>query len=293
MGELVLPFSGGAYDEDVVFDVSSDGGGGTAVQGRGSGDRGGYGGVGVAGTAVSGGVGVFGKVEGVDRDGDPGTGVYGEADRGVGVFGTANGSWGDGLAAGVAGLGPIGVKGISFAPGEPGVFGVNDAGVGVYGESASGFAMRAEGHVTQRRDKGGWVKAMVRVTHSDDPESPIRVIQHCFNSQPNAGGGGGQPCGFQLARVDRGVYIIDFGFSVSDRFISVTAESRPSGVNPLDPGTTVPSYDPFSTNFVVANVSIPSPNQIMVVTYIALGDIAHQQVRGFLPTDANFYLVVF
>ena len=60
----------------------------------------------------------------------------------------------------------------------------------MYGKNLSGgFAMGAEGNVTQNRDKGGWVKAMVYV---DADGSMIR----CFNSTLAGNAASTVPCGF-------------------------------------------------------------------------------------------------
>jgi hypothetical protein len=68
------------------------------------------------------------------------------------------------------------------------------------------------GNVTQPRDKSGLVKAMVYVNQTG-------TILRCYNSQVS----GAMPC----ATVDHftnGGYTVDFGFQISDRFYSVTAQ---------------------------------------------------------------------
>jgi hypothetical protein len=67
------------------------------------------------------------------------------------------------------------------------------------------------GNVSQRRDRGGTVKAMVYV-NSDG------TVNRCFNGQTGASTGN---CGFVTGRSGSD-YSIDFGFQVTDRFASLT-----------------------------------------------------------------------
>ncbi len=231
-------------------------------------------GIGVTGNSDNGGIGVEGVAVGLTFDGRGGRGVFGATNHGgIGVLGKSGGVDGDGV------------------PGQ-GVFGSSQTGVGVYGQTTSGFAMAAEGDAVQSRSMGGWIKAMVYLAASD-PTSSVRTIQRCFNSQRALTSNNPGDCGFQEHRLDSGVYVIDFGFTVDDRYVSVTAESSPSGTNPLNPSTRIPSYDPFTTNFVIANCSFFSASEVMVVTYVPVMDYVNQRVAGFLPTDCNFFLSVF
>jgi hypothetical protein len=142
--------------------------------------------------------GVWGRSTGASR------GVYGDSVTGEGVHGES-----------VSGTG---VAGVSHGPDAAAVVGVNDTGGnGVFGQSFggfnTGFAMVADGHVKQTRDRGGWAKAMAYV--SDDGS-----IQQCYNSQTPVLHATGD-CGISVTIV-AGTYSIDFGFDVSDRFVSVT-----------------------------------------------------------------------
>jgi len=134
MANLQLPFSDGVPSQDTVFDVYCNGGGGTAVQGRSLGsDRGGYGGVGVVGTAEGGGVGVSGEAIGMDRDGDGGWAVSGQSESGVGVAAMSTRSWGVFSWS----ARDIGIYGRSDKPGGAAIEGGGptlDGGTGVHGE---------------------------------------------------------------------------------------------------------------------------------------------------------------
>ncbi len=98
-------------------------------------------------------------------------------------------------------------------------------GVGVYGQSAQGAAVYAEGNAVQARDKGGFVKAMAFI----DPFLPAdQYVVRGYNSNLSGDAATTAPCGITVTRTKPGNYFIDFGFKVDDRFISVTP--RYSGV---------------------------------------------------------------
>jgi hypothetical protein len=89
-------------------------------------------------------------------------------------------------------------------------------GVGVYGKNLfGGFAMYAEGNTSQQRNKGGWVKALLKV-------SAAGGIERCYNAITGAAGGN---CGFSPVLTADGRFDINFGFKVDDRFVSVTADA--------------------------------------------------------------------
>jgi hypothetical protein len=75
-----------------------------------------------------------------------------------------------------------------------------------------GGELHAYGNAEQGRDKGGWVKAMVYV---DANGNRVR----CYNSQQQDGGAGLPPsgttgCGFNIIKLAKGQYRIDFRFKV-------------------------------------------------------------------------------
>ena len=122
-------------------------------------------------------------------------------------------------------MNPTGVYGVAYVDNGTGVVGQGVAkggvfqasgadGAGVYAQAPlSSFAVQAEGHATQSHDAGGLVKAMAFLDSGGN-------VLRCFNSQrgyPTAGS-----CGLSAWRAALGVFDIDFGFSVDDRFVSVT-----------------------------------------------------------------------
>lgn len=121
-----------------------------------------------------------------------GTGVYGTA-GGVGVYGTTSNASG------------YGVTGVNTATG----------GIGIHGSAPNGDGFYTENNVQQDRSAGGWVKAMALVTQNG--------IAECFNSTLIGAPATVPPCGFTFSVYEVGIYVVDFGFEVDDRFISTTA----------------------------------------------------------------------
>ncbi len=144
--------------------------------------------------------GVWGRSTGASR------GVYGDSVSGEGVHGESTSG--------------TGVAGVSHGPDAAAVVGINDTGGnGVFGQSGGGvvdigFAMVADGHAKQTREKGGWAKAMASVRADG-------LILECYNSQklPRAAG----DCGMSVDHSGTGLYNVVFGFNVADRFVSATA----------------------------------------------------------------------
>ncbi len=163
-------------------------------------------------------------------------GVYGISTSGSGLYGSStnsNGVYGQTAAAnqpGVKGVNTassgIGVRGEANAAGgvgvwgqgnaNTGVYGLSTNGIGVWGQSTSGPAMRADGNAVQAGDKGGWVKAMA-VVRGDG------VILNCYSGVTGASSNG---CGFSVNHWTAGGYGIDFGFSIRNRFVSITPARR-------------------------------------------------------------------
>lgn len=142
-----------------------------------------------------------------------GVGVLGESAQFNGVRGVGHNA-NHGAVVGVHDGGGIAV----YGTGTVGVQG-DGTSVGVYARSTSGPAVHADGHATQARDKGGFVKAMAYI----DPFLPAdQYIVRCYNSQLTGNEASTSPCGITVTRLNPGRYSIDFGFKVDDRFISVT-----------------------------------------------------------------------
>jgi hypothetical protein len=179
---------------------------------------------GVRGTSTwgAGAVGLSQYWNGVYGESTSGTGVWGTTKTArQGIYGTNQGS-GDsyGVIGEVTSFPGAGVLGQNGGSGS-GTAGRSASGPGVYGESSSGYAMVAAGHTQQARDKGGWVKAMAHIQVSNANGAQVA---HCFNSQQPAPSSATVPCGISVYRVNAGVYNIDFGFRVRDRFAIVSPE---------------------------------------------------------------------
>jgi trimeric autotransporter adhesin len=150
------------------------------------------------------------------------------ASTAVGVYGESTGTVsGDNGVQGVTFAGPgSGVAGFnnSGAPGSIGVYGQGDTAIYAYGTttgvfghgSAYGFA--TDGNVQQARTGGGWVKALAVVQGLNAPYT----ITRCFNSFLTGAAATTPPCGFNLTEVQPGLFNIDFGFQMNDRFIMAT-----------------------------------------------------------------------
>lgn len=118
-----------------------------------------------------------------------------------------------------------------------GVVGTSSTGVGVYGVGALGQAVFAQGDAGQSRDKGGFVKAMVliHVQRTSLPYVDTATITRCFNGIANTSSGN---CGFAVS-ADRTTATVDFGFAISDRFISATGSGDPASIYSFPTTTSV------------------------------------------------------
>src|SRR5262249_6174981 len=100
-----------------------------------------------------------------------------------------------------------------------------------------GFAIASGGNVVQDRNKSGFVKAMALV--KDDG-----TVIRCFNSNATTDAAiETPPCNIKVTYENDGSYRVDFGFPVSDRFISLTprtltdAKTAPIDVTAVVVGT--------------------------------------------------------
>ena len=163
-----------------------------------------------------------------------GVGVLGESTFNSGIRGetsaanrTVAGVFGKGL-----GDGSIGVVGESNLGNAVGVFGVSNSptGVGVYASNNSGGrAFYAEGNMAQNLSNGGLVKAMV-VVKGNLSGGP--TIARCYNGVTNSSTGN---CGFIVTQPLFGVYRINYGFDISNRFFSVSCEYNNGSFGPHRP----------------------------------------------------------
>ena len=204
--------------------------GGRAIQGTSAHGQGLYGHSG-SNAGVVGDSSTFDGVFGVSNDNNS-AGVSGHGDGGgYGIFGVGGNrlfntaaihgqsAAGNAVEGYSSGSPSSGVYGQNNNANSYGVAGHSDNGVAVVGDSSSGWAMQALGKATQSRTGGGFVKAMAWVDPDGHPSDPI---QQCFNSQRPATLATSGNCGIVFSQAQTGVYKLDFGFRVSDRFASVT-----------------------------------------------------------------------
>jgi len=212
--------SGGSVDGDGVVG-KADAAGGTGVYGFGE-----AGAAGVAGSSYTG-AGVHGQsqtsgVRGESVGAGPGAdGIHGHTNAGAGQ-GSGVAGFNDGDGSGVFGLSALGdgVTGIASQPGVSGVAGVNTgSGNGVYASSASGYALYADGPVTQRLNQDGIVKFLVVV---DADAAGNYFIASCFNSQVPASQARVQPCNIDFQIPQPGIFVFDFHNNVQFHIASVT-----------------------------------------------------------------------
>ncbi|MDM7922297.1 MAG: hypothetical protein QUS14_08340 [Pyrinomonadaceae bacterium] len=109
-------------------------------------------------------------------------------------------------------------------------FGIGQSGGGLYffrttsdfGNTANqatyDLVIQDNGNISQGRDKNGLVKALLKVHETG-------AIIRCYNSTTGVSAGS---CGFAVSRPETGIYDINFGFEIGDRFV-VAQGTRESG----------------------------------------------------------------
>jgi hypothetical protein len=235
--------------------------------------------------------GVRGNCSGTDCSGasgfnsGTGYGLYGAAtgSAGIGVYGESFGT------GGAHNSGPDGVHGVSHSGNGSGVAGINDGqgGTGVFGSSTNGgWGFNTDSNTTQTRNMGGWVKAMVFV----DPFAPGGIaITRCYNSQATpdqaTNVAANPPCGLSVTHVGQGHNLIDFGFQVSDRFISTTNVS--SGV--MFACVSNPNNGCSYTSITLVN-GFPVPEDINATANQVITSTVEP---GGQPVDSAFWVIVF
>jgi hypothetical protein len=205
----------------------------------------------ITATGTSGGYGVWASGGQVSRNT---AAVHGQSANGNGVEGTSgkdtasgvygqNNSSGFGVAGRSTNGGGVfgestnfdGVQGSSHSANASAVAGHNDAGgVGIFGGSPGGYSFGAIGNTQQDRGSSGWVKAMVLIDNGAFAQD--HIVQ-CFNSQLPAAQATSGHCGFSYSSNSPGIYIIDFGFQLADRFFSVSPTTGGVSAGADDDGT--------------------------------------------------------
>jgi hypothetical protein len=176
---------------------------------------------GQTGGSTIGTAGVYGVAGTASAVGGGIAGVWGTSVTNVGVFGNSTNQTG---AVGQSGSGN-GVAGYTTSTTNSGVAGINAAaGPGVYGHSTGGFGFVTDSNVNQDRSAGGWVKAMAFV---DPFASGGIAVTRCFNSQQTGAAVSTPPCGITINHIGQGINLLDFGFQVTDRFVSITGAANP------------------------------------------------------------------
>jgi hypothetical protein len=122
------------------------------------------------------------------------------------------------------------------------------------------------GNTQQSRTAGGMVKALLNYNGAN--------IQGCFNSALSGTAATTPPCGFAVSNPSKGYYIVDFGFQVSDRFVSVTPTSSGICNSNVCPGLTF-----WAT--------IDAPSLSKTQASIVFGDIS------YTFADASFHMVIY
>lgn len=121
-----------------------------------------------------------------------------------------------------------------------------DVGIGTFTPQAK---LHVAGNAVQDRDKGGMVKAMLSVAADG-------TIVRCYNGVTGSSTGN---CGFMVTAGSNGNYVVNLGFQVTDRFLSVTAR----GINGL---IGVPPT-PMSADFRFSTLPSANPNEVIIDTF--------------------------
>jgi len=143
--------------------------------------------------------------------------------------------------------------------------GIIGGSVGI-GTTTPQAKLHVAGNAAQDRDKGGMMKAMLSVSSNG-------TLERCYNGISGVSTGS---CGFTVNRFTDGSYEVNFGFQVSDRFISVTAKPLPPSIFGGVPNNT-------GANFSFAN---SNNTLVYVYTFLSAGNSTDK-------TDAAFMLIVY
>lgn len=125
-----------------------------------------------------------------------------------------------------------------------------NVGIGTFDPQAK---LHVAGNAVQERDKGGMIKAMLNVAADG-------TIIRCYNGVTGSSAGN---CGFTVSAGSSGSYVVNLGFQVTDRFLSVVAR----GINPPI-GSGLPPT-PMSADYRFGSLPNSDPNVVIVDTFRA------------------------
>jgi len=139
----------------------------------------------------------------------------------------------------------------------------NSANNSSYIQSANGnlFVHSDAGNMIQPRNNNGLVKAMALI--KDDG-----TVSICYNSQAAGAAVNTSPCGIVVSFENAGDYLVDFGFAVTDRFISVTPRTFTSNASaPIDVTATVQPSSNFNQTKVFLRSSDGARSGFFIFVY--------------------------
>jgi hypothetical protein len=175
------------------------------------------------------------------------------------------------IYGGATGNGGVGLYGTAHGQNSFAVYGgANEKGsVAVWGNNPNGIAVHANGDASQARGKGGFVKAMIYVNGDG-------TIIRCYNGITDESTG---TCGFNVVRTFRSdglgkvryYYLIDFGFQINDRFLSVTSYGR---------------ANLGATFQFESDLDLMPPSRVRVDTFLT-------DVNYYTEAAANFMIIVY
>jgi hypothetical protein len=120
-----------------------------------------------------------------------------------------------------------------------------NVGIGTFDPQAK---LHLAGNAVQERDKGGMIKAMLNIAADG-------TIIRCYNGITGSSTGN---CGFTVSAGSSGTYVVNLGFQVNDRFLSVVAR----GINPPI-GTGLPPTT-MSADYRFSSLPNANPNEVFI-----------------------------